>query len=105
MRFHPIKADLIPTPLSTQASSFPTDSSKAVALLQLFFVCTSLGFHWRLFYSSLYLISPFWRVGGVVLRCGGISRVSSVIFCLRCNFIFILPPRHSSSIYADSSTV
>ena len=39
-------------------SSFPTDRSKAVQLLQYFFV--HLWFHmWRLFYHVLLLISPY----------------------------------------------
>ena len=61
MKFHTSKTGLS-SPLPH--SSFPTDHSKVVPLLQSFFV--HLWFHmWLLFYRYLFLISPFGALAGL----------------------------------------
>ena len=73
MRFRASKTDL--------HSIFSTDCSKAVPLLQFFFVCASVvsyvAFVLSLFVSHLSFI---WCLGRAVLRDCGVSWVSSLIF-------------------------
>ena len=71
-----------PNPL---LNNVPTDRSKAVLLLQFFFICASVV-SYMVFVLSLFVhhLSFFWWLGKAVLRiCGIISRVASLEFFLR----------------------
>ena len=66
--------------LSSSHSRFPTDRSKAVILLQFFFISASVV-SYLAFVLSLFGPHPpfFWRLRRAVLRDCGISWVSSLI--------------------------
>ena len=74
------------TGLSTPPRSFPTDRSKAVPLLQFFFVCVSVFHMWCLLCPYMPLISPSFAVS-VGVGVGGASYKNKPIQ----NILKILP--------------
>ena len=69
-----------PHPITLLPSSFPNDHSKAIPLLEFFFVCASVvsvAVDLSLFVPQL---SFFWCLGRAVLRDFDISSVPSHIF-------------------------
>ena len=89
------RVKLVLAPNSFPPNSFPTDRSKAVALL--FFLCAPVV-SYVLFVVSLFVphLSLFWCLGRSVLRDCGISSVSSRIFSdflldsFRIMFVFVV---------------